>query len=178
MPDPVHTVSSAPQKDQHMHPLERTRSTRFDTFKNSVRLGRLTHSCSRDIRGKPVPLPFSVSGESETEEWWFDVRPKEVGKRRPPIDELLAESSKSSSTSDATTARWCEAFGTRAAASQSTRRSEWSSPSGTRVWTKRDPDLQVWKRGPSLFRLALKRSPRCWRQGCWPQARASEVLFS
>ena len=45
----------------------------------------------------------------ETEEWWFNVRPKRVGKRRPcPIDEFLSESFESSSTSDATTARWYE----------------------------------------------------------------------
>ena len=91
-----------------------------------------------------MPPPFSMSGESETDEWWFDVRPKEVGKTRPrPIDELLSESSKSSSTSDATTARWYEAFETRAAASQSTRRSEWSKPLRNKVFDERDPDLQV-----------------------------------
>ena len=60
------------------HAPERTRTTRFDTFETRVRLGRLTHSSSRDILVKPVLPPFGMSGESE--EWWFDVRPKDVGK--------------------------------------------------------------------------------------------------
>ena len=69
---------------------------------------------------------------SESEEWWFDVRRKAVGKKRPcPVDELCSESSESSSALDAMTARWYEAFETRVTASQSTHRSEWSSPSGT-----------------------------------------------
>ena len=72
-----------------------------------------------------VCLSTSMPAECEAQEWWFDVRPKFVGKRRPrPIDELLSESSESTSTSDATTARWCEASETRAAASQSNRQSE------------------------------------------------------
>ena len=54
-------------------------------------------------------------------EWEGDGRP----------DELCSGSS-DSSTSDATTARWHEACKTRVAASQSTRRSEWSSPSETK----------------------------------------------
>ena len=59
--------------------------------------------------------------------------PEGVGKRRPRlIDELFSENSESSSTSDATSARWYEAFETRPAASESTRRSEWSSPSETK----------------------------------------------
>ena len=49
---------------------------------------------------------FSCS-MSESEEWWFDVRPKAVGKKRPcPIDELCSESSESSNALDATMARW------------------------------------------------------------------------
>ena len=94
-----------------------------------------------------------MSGDSEG--WWFDIRPKGVGKRRPRlIHELFSESSESNSTLDATTARWNEAFETRvgasqstfrkarrltcgsthgrAAASPSTRRSEWSSRSETK----------------------------------------------
>ena len=44
---------------------------------------------------------------SECEEVWFDVRPKAVGKKRPcPIDEVCSESSESSGTFDAMTARW------------------------------------------------------------------------
>ena len=39
-------------------------------------------------------------------------------KRPRPIDELCSESSDSSNTSDATTARWCETFATRDARSQ------------------------------------------------------------
>ena len=70
---------------------------------------------------------------SESEEVWFDVRRKAVGKKRPcPFDELCSESSESSSAPDATMARWCEAFETRVTASQSTHRSEWSSPSETK----------------------------------------------
>ena len=44
-----------------MHPPERTRTMRFDTFKSSVRLGSLTHSSSREIRGEPVLPPFSTA---------------------------------------------------------------------------------------------------------------------
>ena len=70
---------------------------------------------------------------SESEEVWFDVRPNAVGKKRPcPIDELCSESSESSSALDATMARWYEAFEKRVTASQSTHRSEWSSPSETK----------------------------------------------
>ena len=72
-----------------------------------------------------MPPPFSMAGEFETEEWWFDDHPKGVGKRRPrPIDELFSESSESSSTLHTTTTRWYEAFETRVAPSQSTRQSE------------------------------------------------------
>ena len=60
MRDPLHAVRNAPgKKDKHMHPPERTRSTRFDTSNNSVRLGRLTHGSSRDIRGTLVLPPLS-----------------------------------------------------------------------------------------------------------------------
>ena len=56
---------------------------------------------------------------SESEEWWFDVRPKAVGKNRPcPVEELCSESSKSSSALDETMARWYEAFETRVTASR------------------------------------------------------------
>ena len=74
---------------------------------------------------------------SESEEVWFDVRPKAVGKRNPcPIDELCSESSESSSAPDATMARWYEAFEKRVTASQSTHRSEWSSSSETKTREK------------------------------------------
>ena len=70
---------------------------------------------------------------SESEEWWFDVRPKAVGKNRPcPVEELCSESSKSSSALDETMARWYEAFETRVTASQSTHRSELPSSSETK----------------------------------------------
>ena len=77
-----------------------------------------------------------------------------MGKRRPsPVDELLSESSESSSTSNAT-ARWYEAFETRVAVAQSTRRSEWSSSSET------EPR-------PRGFDLARQReSHRCRRSEC------------
>ena len=52
------------------------------------------HAClssTREARGCSSP---SMPGKSETEEWWFDVHPKGMGKRRPcPIDEHFAESS-------------------------------------------------------------------------------------
>ena len=76
------------------------------------------------MKHKGLVLSCSMSG---SEEWWFDVRPKGVGKkRRCTIDELCPESSESSSALDAMTARWYEAFETRVTASQSTHRSEWS----------------------------------------------------
>ena len=50
--------------------------------------------------------------------WWFEVRPKESeGKQPHPIDELCSVSSDSSRSSDATAARWWEAFATREASS-------------------------------------------------------------
>ena len=60
-----------------------------------------------------VGLSPRMSGESETEEWWFGVRPrkggKKVGKKRPgPPDEHFSRSSEPGSTSDATTVRWYE----------------------------------------------------------------------
>ena len=70
---------------------------------------------------------------SESEEVWFDVRQKAVGKKRHClIDDLCSESSESISALDETMARWYEAFETRVTASQSTHRSEWSSPSETK----------------------------------------------
>ena len=96
--------------------MEQDRSTTIVAFPHRVRLSSLFAS--------------DMSGESESGgcglmfargEWEGDGRP----------DELCSGSS-ASSTSDATTARWYEACKTRVAASQSTRRSEWSSPSETK----------------------------------------------
>ena len=57
-----------------------------------------------------------MSDESESEESWFEVCPKGVGRSQPrPIDELCSMSSDSSSASDATSARWYETFTTRVA---------------------------------------------------------------
>ena len=62
-----------------------------------------------------------MSGELESKEWWFDVRSEGVGKKRPcAIDALFSESSESSNTPDATTARWYEAFMSRVTVSQAT----------------------------------------------------------
>ena len=62
---------------------------------------------------------------SESEEVWFDVRLKAVGKNRPClVDDLCSESFKSSSAPDETMDRWYEAFETRVTASQSTHWSE------------------------------------------------------
>ena len=86
---------------------------------------RKKEETSTRVKHKGLVLSCSMS---ESEEWWFDVRPKGVGKKRPcPIDDLCSESSKSSSAPDATMARWYEAFETRVTASQSTHRSEWPS---------------------------------------------------
>ena len=118
----------------------------------------------------------------ETEEWWFDVRSKGVGKRRPYlIEELCSQSSELSSTPDATTARWYEAFeahvvsspltcrksrrlscgsthGT-AASSQPTRRSECSSPSATKPRPKGS--------GPSgVDPMRAREIHRCPRSEC------------
>ena len=98
------------------------------------------HSAKR--RNKHTPgsqsllfFPTSCQGQKE---WWFDVRPKAVGKNRPcPVEELCSGSSESSSALDATMARWYEAFEKRVTASQSTHRSEWSSPSETKPRQKR-----------------------------------------
>ena len=74
-----------------------------------------------------------MSGESESEEWWFDVRPKGVGKKRPrPIDEPCSESSDSSSPADATSARCYATFAANVASSRSARRPECSSSSKTK----------------------------------------------
>ena len=70
---------------------------------------------------------------AESEEWWFDVRSKAEGKKRPcPVGELCSEISESSSALEAMTARWYEAFEKRVAASQSTHQSEWTSPPETK----------------------------------------------
>ena len=60
-------------------------------------------------------LSFSMSDESKSEEWWsVEARPKGNGTKQPrPIDVICSVSSDSSSTPDATTARWYEAFATR-----------------------------------------------------------------
>ena len=75
---------------------------------------------------------FSCS-MSESEDRWFDVRPKGVGKKRPgPIDDLCSESCESSSATGATMARWYEAFETRAAVCVSSSwrlSSDWSGDS-------------------------------------------------
>ena len=63
---------------------------------------------------KFVVFSYIMSG---SEEVWCDVRPKAVGKKRPrSIDELCSESSESTSTFDAMTARWYEALETLVAA--------------------------------------------------------------
>ena len=57
---------------------------------------------------------FIVSGEPESEELWFDVRPKGVGKRRScPIHELCSDSSAASTMA-------AQTFKTRVASSQPT----------------------------------------------------------
>ena len=87
---------------------------------------------------------------SESEEVWFDVRPKAVGKKRPcPIDELCSERSESSSALDETMARWYDAFETRVTASQSTHRSEWPGPLRNKASRER---IQTFGCRPDVFR--------------------------
>ena len=109
-----------------------------------------------------------------------------AGRRPCSIDELCSERSGSSSTSDATTARWYEAFETREAASQSTRRSEWSSPSETKPRPRRSRHSGVdpthgreIHRCPRSECRSVTVSPRTQRdvrdaegRVFWPQARA------
>ena len=58
-------------------------------------------------------FPSSMSDESASEEWWFEVRPKGTGRKQPrPTDEISSVSSDSSSSPGATSARWCETFAT------------------------------------------------------------------
>ena len=64
------------------------------------------HTPSTCTRSSPHKAQGSVCFimARESEDCWFDVRPKGVGKRRPrPIHELCSESSESSNTPDATT---------------------------------------------------------------------------
>ena len=64
-----------------------------------------------------------MSDESESEEFWFEVRPTGVGRKQPrAFDAICSVSSDSSSSPDATSARWYETFETRVASSQSTPR--------------------------------------------------------
>ena len=110
------------------------------------------HSAERRNKHTREALRFVVFSfnMSYSEEWWFDVRPKGVGKKRPcPIDDLCSESSKSSSAPDATMARWYEAHETRVTASQSTHRSEWPSPLRKKASRER---IQTFGCRPDVFR--------------------------
>ena len=113
-----------------------------------------------------MPPPFSMSGDSETEEWWFDVRPKGVGKRRPrPISDQAAHPTQRQP--DGT-----ETFETRVAIAQSTWRAEWeneASTEGIRTFgcrpdaRKRNsplPSFRVQKRQKEPF--ASKLTPDIW----------------
>ena len=102
--------------------------------------------CTRRARLNSVP---ASSGESE--EW-----------RRPClIDELCSECSESSSTSDATTARWYEAFQRRAAESQPTfRKARRLSPNeGIQTFGRR-PDAR--KRKSPLSSFCRSAGRRCF----------------
>ena len=81
----------------------------------------------------------SMSDGSESEEWRSaKVRKVGVGRKQPrPIDEIASVSSDSSGAPHATTARWYEAFATRVAPSQTTRRSVSSEPAKTQLRSKR-----------------------------------------
>ena len=131
----------------------------------SPRLSAEAQKEETSVKHKGLVVSCSMSG---SEEWWFDVRPKGVGKkRRCTIDELCSESSESSSAPDATVARWYEAFETRVTASQSTHRSEWSSPSETKPREKgsrRSGVDQTRKRGIHCSFYAMCRSAgrRCF----------------
>ena len=87
IPQSLHTARITPRKK----PSTRTRSSAHEAQ------GSVCHNMAR-----------------ESGEWWFDVHPKGAGKRRPNlIDEFCSGSSEWSNTSDATTARWNEAFKSR-----------------------------------------------------------------
>ena len=120
-------------------------------------------------------LSSSMLDESESEEWWFEVRPDGVGRKQPrPIGELCSVSA-DSSTPDATSARWYETFATRVASSQSTRQS------GSSGLARRQPRSRKSRRsgGDTTVGRETRSEGRtqktfswCWRQPRWPKALA------
>ena len=61
----------AAQKDKHMHPLERTRSTRFDTFKTSVRVREMLGASLCHLRSAwQVSLRPKSGGSMTTRREW------------------------------------------------------------------------------------------------------------
>ena len=133
-----------------------------------------------------------MSGESE--EWCFDVRTKEVGKRQPYlIDELISKILQSSSTCDATTARWHAAFETRVAASKPTFRGaaqrmeeqlRHSEPVGQSVCAPQkqsldlsDLELEVSTRRPKeKFTATLVPSEDAWTVAVSPGTQETPVM--
>ena len=96
-----------------------------------------------------------MPGESESEEWWFDVQPKGSGEQRPrQIDELCSESFDWSSASDATPARWYETFATRVASSQPTCRRSRRPGRGP---TQEEQPRHIEPAGPSVQKQSLDR---------------------
>ena len=83
---------SAAQPAKHRHP--------FHAMKHTQRRKK------KQAQARSTKFVVFSNVMSEFEEVWFDVRPKAVGKNRPcSIDEVCSESSESSSTFDAMTAR-------------------------------------------------------------------------
>ena len=95
-------------------------------------------------------FPVSMSDESESEEWWFDVRPKGIGKKRPrSIVELWAAHP---------TQRRPD--GMERSGHAKPRRSRPVGNRDVRVAQARNSQFSSFPSGearPSLFRLVLKR---------------------
>ena len=112
------TLSATKPRRQH-HEAGSKQNT-CGTYKNSVRRGRLSNSTLRDIRDALVQPSFSACQESPKRGGSMPARRVwERGGHARSMSSFLRVLSESS-TFDATTARWYEAFETCVAASQTT----------------------------------------------------------
>ena len=83
---------SAADSPKHRHWLHTVKNFAAQKKEKEEETSMRALSSTHDARGC---LSSSISGEFESEEWWFDVRPKGVGKKRPrPIDELCSGTSR------------------------------------------------------------------------------------
>ena len=128
--------------------------------------------CSPEARGAHF-FPPGMSDGSESEEWRSVKVPSEgVGRNQPrPIDEIASVSSDSSGAPQATTARWYEAFATRVAPSQTTRRSVSSEPAKTQLRSKRT-------RLPGGDLKVGRENHCCLRSECRSEGRPRGACFS